>query len=159
MKQIKSDDLFVFKEQMHFFGIRKSDFDNYFPLNQMWISPLDDMQLLWRFESIQGKPKGYFVHPAMLFGFKDVNFSQSSIVFLKKLNHKTSVGLIMNDFYTQIVNGNVGPRLLSTDLVKNFPANLPKNAFHFVKRYKRKNIMVINLEGLVDEYKIEWPDK
>ena len=159
MKKIKSDGLLVFKEQTHLFGIRNSDFDSYFPLNKLWISPSNKEQLLWKFEGKQGKPKGYFVHPAMLFGFKDVKFSQSSIVFLKKLNKNISVGLIMNDFYTRIINGRIGPKVLSTDLVKNFPINLPKAAFHFVKRYKRKNIMVINLEGLIDEFRIEWPEK
>jgi hypothetical protein len=157
MKQINSNSLFVFKEQTHFFGIRNSDFDTYFPLNRLWISPTNEKQLLWKFEGRQEKQKGYFIAPGILFGFKDVKLSESSIVFLKKFSHQSSVGLVMNDFYTQIVNTRVGPKVLSTELIKNFPEHLPKSAFHFVKRYKRKNIMVINMEGLLNEYEIEWP--
>jgi hypothetical protein len=158
MNRVNLNSIFVFKEQSHLFGILPTDFNTFLPLNKLWIAPVSNDSPLWKFEGTPSNQQGYFVHLATLFGFKDVRFSQSGVVFLKQHAKNMFVGIVMNDFVMQIVNRNIGPKTIAMELTKNFPPNLPKSAFHFIQRYKRKNIMVINPEGLMKEYKIEWPE-
>lgn len=157
MNRVSVNSIFVFKEQTHLFGILPTDFYTFLPLNKLWISPVSKDSPLWRFEGESSIQQGYFVHLATLFGFKDIRFSQSGVIFLKQHTKKSYVGIVMNDFLMQIMNRKIGPKTIAIELTKNFPPNLPKSAFHFVQRYKRKNIMVINPEGLLKEYDITWP--
>ena len=149
--------IFVFREQPHLFGILPGDFDTYLPLEQVSISHDSENPLLWIYEEKQTSKKGYFIHPALLLGFKKITFSKSGILFLKNNTQETDIGILMNDFLMKIVQKKAGSRTLSVDLVKNFPSEFPKRAFRFVQRFKRQNILVINPEGLIKEFNLSRP--
>ena len=131
--------LLVFKEQSYMFGIQARDFDAYIPLNKLAISPLPDSQSVWKFEGNSNGRTGYFVHPAMLFGFRNIRFDQSGILFVRKLSAKTSVGLVLNHYQMSITSKKYGPKPLAPHLIKTFPPELPQSAFEYVQRYKRQD--------------------
>jgi hypothetical protein len=154
----KSDsDLFVFREQSHLLGILADDFESHLPLNRVWLSHDNDNSPFWKYEDKQTSEKGYFIHPAMLFGFNNMSFCQSSIIFLNRHQDSMNVGILMNEFLMKIIHKKSGNKALAVELVKNFPSVLPKSAFHFVHRFKRKNILVLNPEGLMKEFGLTWP--
>lgn len=151
--------LFVFREQPYLFGIVDSDFDAYLPLNQVWISPDSVTPNIWHFELKNGSSrKGCFIHPATLFGFREVQISNSSVLFLKKQENGMETGVLMSDFVMQLSDKKVGLKQFETDLVKSFPQELPKSAFRFVQRFKRNNIFVFDVAGLLNEFSICWPE-
>lgn len=151
--------LFVFREQPYLFGIVNSDFDTYLPLNKVWISPDPETPNIWHFEvKNSASRKGCFIHPATLFGFGEVQISDSSVLFLKKQDNGMETGILMNDFVMQLSDKKVGLKQYETELVKSFPENLPKSAFRFVQRYKRSNIFVYDVAGIIKEYNIQWPE-
>lgn len=151
--------LFVFREQPYLFGIESNDFDSYLPLNKVWISPDPVTPNIWHFEVKNSKSrKGYFIHPATLFGFRDVQISNSSVLFLMKLENGMETGILMNDFVMQLSDKKVGLKQYETELVKSFPESLPKSAFRFVQKYKRNNIFVFDVAGLIKEFGIHWPE-
>ena len=156
MKQLNQNSLLVFKEETVYFGLLADEYDTYLPLNQLSISPHGQNALLWKFEAKQSRQKGCFTNPAMLFGFKDIKFSQSGIVFIKRLSTKESMGLLMNDFITQIVRKKTGLKTSPVHLNKNLPPTFPKSAFHFIQRHQRKNVLVINPDQLRREFPIVW---
>jgi len=156
MKQVSRNSLLVFKEGATYFGLLADEYDTYLPLNQLSISPHQQNDLLWDFHGKQSKQKGCFTNLAMLFGYADIRFSQSGVIFLKRLSTKESIGLLVNEFITQIVNKKTGFKKTATYLSNNIPPALPQSVFHFIQRHQRKNILVINPEKLRQEYPIVW---
>lgn len=153
------NNVYVFKEPPYLLGVTQDDFESHLPLNQAWISPEPNSSNIWRFKTKDRSPrKGFFVHPGALFGFQKVQISNTSVLFLKKLDNEIEIGILMNEFLLQTSNKKAGSKQLSVDFVKNFPEKLPKTAFHFVQRHKRKNVFVINFDGLMDEFTIVWPN-
>lgn len=149
--------LIIFQESSHLIGINPSDFDSAIQLNAVWISPSATSENVWEFESKDAAWKGCFVHPGTLFGFGKVYFDASSYLFLQKENDDFYIGILMNEFLIQLSEKRTLSKKLEIDLVKNFPAELPKSAFQFVHRYKRKNVLVLHPAGLLETYHIKLP--
>ncbi|MBU2515447.1 hypothetical protein KJ966_29375 [bacterium] len=153
-----SSRLFVFREQTYLFGILSGEFDKYLSLNHVIICQDEQHPNLWKFEATDTGESGYFIHPMELFGFGKIKFSQKSILFIRNQPDSPAFGLLMNDFYMHINDKRAEPKRIEPDVVKNFPPQLPKPVFQFVRRFKRKNIFVINPDALLKEYNIQFPE-
>ncbi len=151
-----SSKLLVFRDHSYLFGILPEEYDMHLPLNQVTITQDKQNSDLWFFETKKDNINGQFVHPLALFGFRKYSFSQNSVLFIRNLSHSElpSFGLVMNDFYMQLSERRVEPKKIEPEVVKNFPKHFPKDAFHYVQRYKRKNIFVINPDALLAACKI-----
>ncbi len=146
--------LLVFREQNLFFGIRSNDFEQYFPLNKVWISQANNSSQVWRFEGKEKKEKGCFIHPGSLFGFSKFRISQTGVIFLKNISNQLPMGILMNEFLMKISLKKIGTKKIDIEQLKKFPTHLPKSAFHTVQRYKRKNIFIIDPLMLFKAYDI-----
>ncbi len=158
MTESESNNIFVFRERAHLFGVLVDDFESHLPLNRVWVSHNTEDSPFWQFEDQRTSQKGHFIHPATLFGFENLSFSESSVLFLNTQSEKLKVGVLMNEFLMKLINKKSVNRALAVDLVKNFPPALPKTAFKFVHRFKRNNIYVLNPEGLLKEFNLTWPE-
>lgn len=158
MTNSNSNHLFVFKEQSLTLGVLPNEFDLVVPLNQYWISQSTTNPKIWKFNRENSSRSGFFVHPASLFGLKEVRFSDRGIAFLKKQSEDKYIGMVLNQYLMKIGVKKLGPKLIAADLVKNLPQNLPKSVFRSVQRFQRKNIFILNFDGILDEYKIDWEE-
>lgn len=152
------NNLLIFREQSYLFGLLPAEFENYLPLDTVWISPFQDSPHIWQYETKESAKKGYFVHPGTLFGFSNLSFSENSVIFLTEIKNKMGFGVLMNGYLTQLSEKVTLQKKMDLELVSNFPDNLPKSAFQYVQRYKRKNVLVLDLKGLIKEFDIEWPN-
>ncbi len=153
-----SSRLFIFQEQAYLFGIQSGEFDKHLLLNRVTVFQDKQHTDLWKYEIKDNSESGYFIHPAALFGFSKIKFSQKSILFIRNQPQSPTFGLLMNDFYIHMTEKRVESKRIEPDVVKNFPPQLPKSVFHYVRRYKRKNIFVINPDALLKEYSIQLPE-
>ncbi len=143
--------LFVFQETNILLGLDPDEFDKHIALNQVTISRHNDNPDYWHFEGKNSDEKGLFLHPASLLGLGKLDFSQKSYLFIKKQGEgqELSPGLLMNNFQMQITTKKTGSKMILPGVAKNFPKQVPKSAFRFIQRFKRKSILVIDPPALL----------
>lgn len=150
------DSLIVFSENIYFFGLLPSDFDQFFSLNKAWISPTEDSSLQWKFEREEEPYQGNFVHFGNLLGLSSATFSETGYIFLKNLSATSSQGVFINQFIMRVALKKMKERnRIEVDEAKGFPPDVPRTAFRYVQRYKRKNIMVLDPLMLFRAYGIK----
>lgn len=152
------NELYVFREQNYFFGILPDDFDTFFPLNRVTITPVESSASLWIYEEKKTGEKGFFIHPASFLGFRKLTFSQSSLIFLINRQESRPLGMLMNEFIVNIALKKAFNKNIEIEAVKNFPKSFPKSVFNYIHRYKRANVFVINPTKMMEEFNIRVPE-
>ncbi|MCP4749709.1 MAG: hypothetical protein GY866_02340 [Proteobacteria bacterium] len=139
-----SNSLVIFREHNHYFGLFPNDFEQHFSLNKTWISPSEHSPLIWKFEREQSPSEGVFVHLGAVFGYSPANFSQTGHIFMKKVSDQSSMGIFADNLLMKIPKIKTGDKNIDVEKIKNLPPEIPIKAFRFIKRYRRKNIFVID---------------
>jgi len=143
----------VFQERGLFLGLYPSDFENYFQLNSVWISPSSHSMLVWKYERTKEPQNGSFIHASALLGSSPAVFSQHGYVFEKKITNSLSMGLFLNDITSEIPLKKIGKKI-EIDQVNKLPPDIPQSIFRFVHRVKRRNILIIDPLMLFKAYNV-----
>jgi len=154
-----SDSLLIFQENKLHFGMFPDEFEQYFPLNNVWISPEEGKPNIWRFEREKPPMRGKFVHFGSLIGKTPAYFDDTGYIFMKNIPGEFSLGIFIGAVILRIPVKKLRAKKIEIEREsKRIPAQLPKTAFRYIQRFQRKNILIINPLLLFRAYKIIFND-
>jgi hypothetical protein len=136
--------IIVFQVGHHHYGLDPVDFEAYFALKSVWISPPRQPSPWWRFERRREITKGFFVHFGALTGLSMAEFSGSGFVFLKNVPAVAALGICANGLIAKVPKHRLKKRVIAADEYRGLPEGLPCTAFSGVRWLGRKPILIID---------------
>lgn len=151
-----NNNLIIFQEKHYSFGLFPEDFEKHLSLDQVWVRPSGISPSIWNFEAKKKDLQGVFVHLGVLFGFPMNSFHHSGYVFIKELPD-LSFGVLMGNYQLKIPTQSIGNTKVGIDEIADLPSNIPKSAFRYAVRYKKRKILIIDPLMLLRSYNNLFP--
>lgn len=150
----------IFREKNFLFALDKSQFEQYFLLEQIWIQPSEQSEKLWKYQNKEKKRSGQFVHFGHMLGLHPAVFSHEGSVFLRTLEEGEKTGIYINNFVAQIPYEKASSSFFELGPTVNIPDNTPWKFFKTVFKYKRRRVLMINPDEIIkNALGIEEPEE